>query len=167
MQVYELAVAIAQPQIEFGKIKLLALLNTVRTPAYPNIPTVAEAGQPALTIDGLVGLFGPPFMPMELRERIAADIKEMMESDPIIKDRLTRTAQLFDPGGPAEFGASIEAPARDGRRRRQRDRTAGQAVADRSRLGRRGGGARSSVRQPSAMVPWCWLPQCGQCTLIG
>ena len=108
VQVYESAVAIAQPQIELGKIKLLALLNTVRTPAYPTIPTVAEAGYPALTIDGLVGLFGPPFMPMELRERLAADIKEVMESDPIIKDRLTRTGQLYNPGTPAEFGASIE-----------------------------------------------------------
>ena len=108
VQVYESAIAIAQPQLELGKIKLLALLNTVRTPAYPDIPTVAEAGQPALTIDGLVGLFGPPFMPMALRERIATDIKETMENDPIIKDRLTRTGQLFNPGGPAEFGASIE-----------------------------------------------------------
>jgi tripartite-type tricarboxylate transporter receptor subunit TctC len=108
VQVYQSAVAIAQPQIELGKIKLLALLNSVRTPAYPDIPTVAEAGHPGLTIDGLVGLFGHPFMPMELRERIAADIKEVMEGDPIVKDRLTRTGQLFNPGGPAEFGASIE-----------------------------------------------------------
>ena len=108
VQLYESAVAIAQPQIEAGKIKLLAVLNTVRTPAYPNIPTVAEAGQAALTIDGLVGLFGPPTMPMALREQIAADVKEVMEGDPIIKDRLTRTGQLFNPGGPAEFGVSIE-----------------------------------------------------------
>ena len=108
VQLYESAIAIAQPQIEAGKIKLLAVLNTVRTPAYPDIPTVAEAGHPALTIDGLVGLFGPPFMPMALRERIAADVMAVMESDPIIKDRLTRTGQLFNPGGPAEFGASIE-----------------------------------------------------------
>jgi tripartite-type tricarboxylate transporter receptor subunit TctC len=108
VQLYESAVAIAQPQIEAGKIKLLAVLNTVRTPAYPNIPTVAEAGQAALTIDGLVGLFGHPFMPMSLREQIAADVKAAMESDPIMKDRLTRTGQLFAPGGPAEFNASIE-----------------------------------------------------------
>ena len=47
VQAYQSAVAIAQPQIELGKIKLLALLNSVRTPAYPNIPTVAEAGHPA------------------------------------------------------------------------------------------------------------------------
>ena len=108
VQVYQSAVAIAQPQIELGKIKLLALLNSVRTPAYPNIPTVAEAGHPAMTIDGLVGLFGPPTMPMALRERIAADIGEVMESDAIIKDRLTATAQLCNPGNPSEFGASIE-----------------------------------------------------------
>ena len=108
VQAYQSAVAIAQPQIELGKIKLLALLNSVRTPAYPDIPTVAEAGHPGLTIDGLVGLFGHPFMPMELRERIAADIREVMEGDPIVKDRLTRTGQLFNPGGPAEFVASIE-----------------------------------------------------------
>src|SRR6478752_7781200 len=109
VQTYQSAVAIAQPQIEAGKIKLLALLNSVRTPAYPSIPTVAEAGHPGLTIDGLVGLFGPPSMPMALRERIAADIKEVMESDPILKDRLTRTGQAFNPGGPADFGASTEA----------------------------------------------------------
>ena len=108
VQLYESAVAIAQPQIEAGKIKLLAVLNSVRTPAYPDIPTVAEAGHPALTIDGLVGLFGPPSMPMALREKIAADVKEVMEGDPIIKDRLTRTGQAFNPGGPAEFGTSIE-----------------------------------------------------------
>ena len=95
-------------RLKIGIGRMQPVANTVRTPAYPNVPTVAEAGQPGLTIDGLVGLFGHPFMPMALRERIAADIKEVMESDPIIKDRLTRTAQLFAPGGPAEFGASIE-----------------------------------------------------------
>jgi len=108
VQVYEAAIAIAQPQLEAGRIKLLAVLNTVRAPVYPKVPTVAEAGYPALSTDGLVGLFGPPSMPLALREKIAADIKEVMESDAIIKDRLTATGQLFNPGGPAEFAASIE-----------------------------------------------------------
>jgi tripartite-type tricarboxylate transporter receptor subunit TctC len=109
VQVYESAVAIAQPQLQAGKIKLLAVVNTNRAPIYPDIPTVAEVGHPALTIDGLVGLFGPPTMPMALRQKIAADVREVMESDPIIKDRLTATAQVFAPGGPEEFGQSIEA----------------------------------------------------------
>jgi tripartite-type tricarboxylate transporter receptor subunit TctC len=109
VQVYESAVAIAQPQLQAGKIKLLVVVNSSRAPTYPNIPTVAEVGHPALTIDGLVGLFGPPTMPMALRQKIAADIKDVMETDPIIKDRLTATAQLFAPGGPEEFAKSIEA----------------------------------------------------------
>jgi tripartite-type tricarboxylate transporter receptor subunit TctC len=108
VQVYESAVAIAQPQIQAGNIKLLAVVNTSRAPIYPNIPTVAEAGQPALTIDGLVGLFGPPSMPLALRQKIADDIKSVMESDAIIKDRLNATAQMFNPGGPEEFGKSID-----------------------------------------------------------
>ena len=124
MQVYESAVAIAQPQIQAGKIKLLAVVNTVRAPAIPNIPTVAEAGYPALTIDGLVGLFGPPTMPMALREQIAADIKEVMDGDPIIKDRLTATAQIFNPGGPAEFAKAID----DQRARHGQEREATSAL---------------------------------------
>jgi hypothetical protein len=165
VQMYESAVAIAQPQIEAGKIKLLAVLNSVRTPAYPDIPTVAEAGHPALTIDGLVGLFGPPTMPMALREKIAADVKEVMESDPIIKDRLTRTGQAFNPGGPASSAPRSKRNAPRSRRRPPRSvfRPSNRSYAS----GGASGGERSSVRQPSAIVPWCCLPQCGHCTLIG
>jgi tripartite-type tricarboxylate transporter receptor subunit TctC len=108
VQVYESAYAIARPQIQAGKIRMLAVTNTVRGAAIPDIPTVAEAGFPALTIDGLVGLFGPPSMPMALRVRLAGEIKAVMDSDAIIKDRLILTAQIPNPGGPAEFAKSIE-----------------------------------------------------------
>jgi tripartite-type tricarboxylate transporter receptor subunit TctC len=108
VQVYRSALAIVQPQLQTGKIKLLAMSNSVRAPAAPEIPTMAEAGYPYLEFDGLVGLFGPPSMPMALRERIAADVKAVMQSDPAIADRLTRTGQVVNPGGPAEFAKSIE-----------------------------------------------------------
>lgn len=106
VQVYEAALAIVRPQLESGKIKLLAVTNSVRAPTQPNLPTVAEAGYPALTIDGLVGLFGPTGMPLELRQRITADIRAVV--DPIIEDRLTITGQLTNIGGPEEFGKSID-----------------------------------------------------------
>jgi len=73
VQVYESAFAIIRPQLQTGKVKLLCVTNTVRAPTEPDMPTVQEAGQPALTIDGLVGLFGPSGMPLELRQRIAAE----------------------------------------------------------------------------------------------
>jgi tripartite-type tricarboxylate transporter receptor subunit TctC len=106
VQVYEAALAIVRPQLESGKIKLLAVTNSVRAPTQPNLPTVAEAGYPALTIDGLVGLFGPTGMPLELRQRITADIRAVV--DPTIEDRLTITGQLTNIGGPEEFGKSID-----------------------------------------------------------
>jgi tripartite-type tricarboxylate transporter receptor subunit TctC len=106
VQVYEAALAIVRPQLESGKIKLLAVTNSVRAPTQPNLPTVAEAGYPALTIDGLVGLFGPTGMPLDLRQRITADIRAAV--DPTIEDRLTITGQLANIGGPEEFGKSID-----------------------------------------------------------
>ena len=106
VQVYESALAIIRPQLQTGKVKLLCVTNTVRAPTEPDLPTVQEAGHPALTIDGLVGLFGPPGMPLALRQRIAADIRAV--ADDTIKQRLVTTGQLLNVGGPEEFAKSID-----------------------------------------------------------
>jgi tripartite-type tricarboxylate transporter receptor subunit TctC len=108
VQVYEGALAIVRPQLQSGKIKVLAVTNSARAPAYPDIPTAAEAGFPALSVDGLVGLFGPSDMPKALRERIAADVKAVA-TDPVIGERLATTGQVLNIGGPDEFAASIAA----------------------------------------------------------
>jgi tripartite-type tricarboxylate transporter receptor subunit TctC len=106
VQVYESALAIVRPQLQSGKIKMLCVTNSVRAPSAPDIPTVAEAGQPALTIDGLVGLFGPKGMSIDLRQRIAADIRAV--ADDTIKDRLITTGQVLNVGGPEEFAKSTD-----------------------------------------------------------
>ena len=107
IQICEASLATLRPQLEAGKIKLLAVTNSSRTPSHPNIPTAKEAGFPDLTLDGLVGLFGPQSMPAALRERIAAEVGEVSK-DPIIADRLTLTGQMLNVGGAAEFTAAIE-----------------------------------------------------------
>ncbi len=108
IQVCEASLATLRPQLEAGKIKLLAVTNSARTGSHPNLPTVKEAGYPELTLDGLVGLFGPPSMPISLRERIAADVKVAI-NDPVIIDRLNLTGQMLNFGGAAEFAADIDA----------------------------------------------------------
>ncbi len=105
VQVYEAALAIVRPQLEAGKIKLLAITNTSRAPTEPNVPTVEEAGYPLLTFDGLVGLFGPTGMPLELRQRITGDIRDI--ADATVEERLTVTGQLLNVGGPEDFARSI------------------------------------------------------------
>ena len=100
------AFAIARPQLEAGKIKLLAVTNTARASILPDLPTVAEAGYPELTLDGLVGFFGPANMAEKVREVIAADVRAAM--DATVEDRLNLTGQVPHFGGPAEFAAEIE-----------------------------------------------------------
>src|SRR5262245_44439130 len=107
IQAYIGALAIEQPHIQSGRAKPIAVTNSQRAPTYPNVPTIAEAGFPDLTFDGLTGLFGPRSMSNEVRERIAADVSTAM-SDPTITARLTSTGQVVRPGGPSDFAASLE-----------------------------------------------------------
>jgi tripartite-type tricarboxylate transporter receptor subunit TctC len=106
IQIYGAAYAIMRPQVEAGKVKVLALMNTQRAPALPDIPTAKEAGFPSLTLDGLVGLFGQKQMPADVRDRIAADVIAAA-SDPEFAKRVTATGQVVRPGNAAEFAAEI------------------------------------------------------------
>jgi tripartite-type tricarboxylate transporter receptor subunit TctC len=107
VQVYVAALAIVQPHINAGKVKALALTNLTEAGIAPGIPTAARAGYPSLNFDGLIGVLGPRGMPANLRERIAADIREVAKDAKII-DRLSKIGQVLSPGTPAEFGAAIE-----------------------------------------------------------
>ncbi|HEY6256078.1 MAG TPA: tripartite tricarboxylate transporter substrate binding protein [Xanthobacteraceae bacterium] len=108
LQVMMSSYAILQPRVLAGSVKVLAVNGHQRASILPDIPTASESGFPALEVEGLTGLFGPRGMSKELRERIGADVAAVA-GDPTIADRLAATAQIPNPGGPAEFAAAIEA----------------------------------------------------------
>jgi tripartite-type tricarboxylate transporter receptor subunit TctC len=111
IQLYVAAYAIMRPHVQGGKVKVIAITNSERAPMIPDVPTAKEAGHPALGIDGLIGLFGPKGMPDDLRNRIAADIKEAA-SDPDIVAKITATGQIVRPGAADEFAKEIEVQSR-------------------------------------------------------
>src|SRR5437660_948886 len=90
------------------KIKVLAVTSRKRSPGAPDIPTVAEAGYPALELDSPIGLFGPRGMPMDLRERVANELRAVVEADPVITARIESTGQIVAIGGPDAFAAEIK-----------------------------------------------------------
>jgi tripartite-type tricarboxylate transporter receptor subunit TctC len=106
VQLYVAAYAIMRPQVQNGKVKIIAITNTERAPTLPDVPTAKESGHPALSIDGLVGLFGLRGMPNDLRDRIAKDVIEAA-SDPGVAGKINQTAQIVRPGGPDEFAREI------------------------------------------------------------
>jgi tripartite-type tricarboxylate transporter receptor subunit TctC len=107
LHVYIAAYAIVRPQIQAGRVQLLAVTSSKPVKTLPNVPTVTQAGFPALTFDGLVGIFAQRDMPLALRERIAADVKTAL-ADPAVFEKLTNSGQEVVPGTAAEFAASID-----------------------------------------------------------
>ena len=118
IQLYVAAYAIMRPHVQAGKVKVIAITNSERAPMIPDVPTAKEAGHPALGIDGLVGLFGPKGMPDDLRNRIAADVKEAA-TDPESPRRSPR------PGRSCARAARTSSP----RRSRSRARSSPNAAA--------------------------------------
>jgi tripartite-type tricarboxylate transporter receptor subunit TctC len=107
IQLYVAAYAIVRPQVQAGKVKLIAVTNSERAPMLPDVPTAKESGHAGLTIDGLVGLFGPRDMAKDLRERVAADVMAAA-GDPEIAAKIASTGQIVRPGGAEEFAKEIE-----------------------------------------------------------
>ena len=107
IEVFLSALATVLPQATGGKIKMLALTNRERAPFLPEVPTATEAGYPALQYDGLVGLFATAGMPIELRERIAGDVRAVI-ANPAVAARVAGTGQIVAPGTPAEFARAID-----------------------------------------------------------
>jgi tripartite-type tricarboxylate transporter receptor subunit TctC len=112
IQMYSAAYAIVRPHVQGGRVKLLAVQNRARVPGL-DLPTVAEAGFPDLSFDGLVGIMAarPSGLSDAARDRIAADIKAVA-SEPAVAQRLAATAQINSPGNAAEFAASMEEQVR-------------------------------------------------------
>ena len=112
IQVMMASVAILQPGISAGNVKMIALNGRARNEGMaPGVPTALELGVPSLELEGLIGLLGPKTMPLELRKRIAADVIEV-GSDPDIGKRLGATFQMVNPAGPEEFGAAMAAQSK-------------------------------------------------------
>ena len=102
-----LGLTLLLPQVQAAKVRVLAVLNWVRSPAAPHVPTVAEAGFPELTFEGVTGFYGWRDMPGELRDRIAADVRAGADS-PAIKERLAKIGIVARGSTPGEFAAAIE-----------------------------------------------------------
>jgi tripartite-type tricarboxylate transporter receptor subunit TctC len=96
------------PLVQAGKLRVLAVTNSVRAPLWPDVPTTAEAGFPALAFEGLLGVFGPRDTPRDRLERIASDIGSIA-AQPDLASRLATAGQIVRASTPAEFSAAIDA----------------------------------------------------------
>jgi tripartite-type tricarboxylate transporter receptor subunit TctC len=68
------------PHIEAGKLKALALADTVRSPQLPNVPTTIESGFPKLQATFWSGVLAPAGTPASVVGKLNATINDIMTS---------------------------------------------------------------------------------------
>jgi tripartite-type tricarboxylate transporter receptor subunit TctC len=77
------------PQVRGGKLRALGMFSAKRLTAFPDVPTIAESGGPALESSTWVLFMAPGGTPKAIVDRLAAETaKAINESD--IKDRFTQ-----------------------------------------------------------------------------
>jgi tripartite-type tricarboxylate transporter receptor subunit TctC len=69
-QVMFTTVASAAALIEAGQLRALAVTSPERSPAFPQLPTVAEAGVPGYAAESWYGLFAPANTPADIIDRL-------------------------------------------------------------------------------------------------
>ena len=81
IQVMFTTVASAASLIEAGQLRPLAVTSAERSPAFPQLPTVSEAGVPGYTAESWYGLFAPAKTPPDIIDRLNQSAALAVQSD--------------------------------------------------------------------------------------
>ena len=101
----------ALPQIKAGRLLALAVTSARRSPSLPELPTVDEAGGPALKgfeASAWIGLFAPSGQPAEQLARLQRDSVAAL-AGLALRERLTNRGMLVQGASGAGFAALIAA----------------------------------------------------------
>jgi len=105
-QVFFSSASTAMPQINAGKLRVLAVTTSKRIPALPNTPTVIEAGVPGYDVTLWHGLIGPKGMPPEIVNKINAAVVKALKLKET-EDQLQNDGVAPAGGTPQQFGTTI------------------------------------------------------------
>lgn len=76
---------VTMPQVEAGRLKVIAVATEARVPQMPNAPTLIEAGLPGFTVSPWLGLLFPKGTPPEIVEKIHAEVRKAMDDPAMLK----------------------------------------------------------------------------------
>lgn len=94
--------------IRDGKLKAIAVTGKQRSPALPNVPTMAEAGFPALDSGAWIGLLAPAGTPAPIVDKINKAVVDAVRNPEVSKLLLEQTVEPVG-STPAEFDRFLRA----------------------------------------------------------
>ena len=110
VQLMVTALAAVQPHIQTGQVKLIAMANNARSPRYPNVPTIAEAGLPGFDTSLWYGMMAPAGTPEPIVRRLNQEINRILRDKEVQEIFASRGLSPGDEavvGTPELFGAFI------------------------------------------------------------
>ena len=96
----------AAPQVQSGKLRMLGVMSAARSPAFPDVPTLAEQGLPGLEVDTWYALFAPAGTPAPVVAKWNADLNRIL-AEPAVRAALEKQGMAPAGGGPQQLAALL------------------------------------------------------------
>ena len=101
-------ILVAAGQIKAGRVLALAVSTVARSPLFPNVPTVAEAGLPGFEYDQWYGLLVAAKTPRPIVNAVNREVVRILNA-PEMKERMLTQGATPKPTTPENFDAFIRA----------------------------------------------------------
>jgi tripartite-type tricarboxylate transporter receptor subunit TctC len=101
------SIAPAIPLMQQGQLRILAITTAQRTPAAPDVPTLAESGLAGFDVSGWYAFFVPAKTPPEIVRKMHADTVAVL-AEPAIKARLEELGLFVVGSTPEELGRFLK-----------------------------------------------------------
>jgi tripartite-type tricarboxylate transporter receptor subunit TctC len=92
--------------VQQGQVRALATTGAKRSPLFPDLPTVAEAGLPGYDAELHYGLVAPAGTAPAIVSKLNSALNDAL-ADPNVRDRLAVDGEVTLPGTPEAYAADI------------------------------------------------------------
>ena len=96
----------AQPSLQTGKVRALAVTSAKRSPLMPELPTMIEAGVPGYVGEVYFGLWAPAHTPKPIIDKLNAETNKILKTQEV-RDQLARGGAVPVGGTPEQFTKRI------------------------------------------------------------
>jgi tripartite-type tricarboxylate transporter receptor subunit TctC len=96
-----------QAHLKAGKMTALALVNNIRTPQLPDVPTLADLGYRGAPSQTWYGLFAPSGTPKPIIDRLNAEVRRAFEDKEFVDKFVITRGQMPAINSPEEFAKEI------------------------------------------------------------
>lgn len=96
------------PHVKSGKLRALAVGQARRAAAAPDVPSIAEAGYPAVSVTGWTGIVAPAGTPAPIIRRLHDEVVKVLAL-PDVRETLARAGAEPVGSTPEQFGEFIRA----------------------------------------------------------